>query len=190
MASFCVPGASRRPTTWRVSMSSWRICPAQGYRCCPVMCRVFPFWRSWPAISNSWVFRRLAVGDFGLVLRYNGREWGEFNVGTENFLYDVWGPTLDDIYAVGLSGTLAHFNGQRWQLQPVRLRDDLLSLSGTDAAGVYAVGTQGRVLRLEAGEWVPEPSGIDVGLRAVKATVNGAVYAVGDQGTILRRPAG
>ena len=56
--------------------------------------------------------RLLAVGDFGLVLRYNGREWTDFNVGTENFLYGVWGPALDDIYTVGLSGTLAHFDGQ------------------------------------------------------------------------------
>lgn len=55
----------------------------------------------------------LAVGDFGLVLRYNGRDWAPFNIGTESFLYSG-GTSLDDIYTVGLSGTMAHFNGSRW----------------------------------------------------------------------------
>src|SRR5690606_34007097 len=52
-----------------------------------------------------------AVGDFGLVLRWNGESWAEFHAGTDNFLFDVWGDALDNIFIVGLSGTLVHFDG-------------------------------------------------------------------------------
>lgn len=128
----------------------------------------------------------LAVGDFGLVMRWNGKTWDAFNAGTEHFLFDVWGRGLDDIYVVGLSGTIGHFDGQRWTITPARARNDLLAVAGTDTK-VVAVGAAGAAMVHEGAHWKAEPTGCDAGLRAVAVTRHGEFCAVGDRGTILRR---
>lgn len=128
----------------------------------------------------------LAVGDFGLVQRWNGHRWDEFNAGTESFLFDVWGRDLDDVYVVGLSGTIGHFNGQRWTITPARARSDLLALTG-DEDQVIAVGAAGTVYRHCGLRWSPEPSGSQLGLRAVSAMPGGGFVAAGDKGTLLTR---
>ncbi len=130
----------------------------------------------------------LAVGDFGLVQRWNGDHWDEFNAGTEYFLFDVWGRGLDDIFVVGLSGTIGHFNGQRWTITPARARSDLLAVTG-DRDQVIAVGVAGTVYRHDGRLWAPEVSGSVAGLRAVSTTPENGFVAAGDRGTLLvRRP--
>ncbi len=129
----------------------------------------------------------LAVGDFGLVQRWNGTRWDEFNAGTEHFLFDVWGRALDDIFVVGLSGTIGHFNGQRWTITPARARSDLLAVTGNDTE-VVAVGAAGTIFRQSGGAWAADPSGAEAGLRAVATLPDGGFVAAGDRGTILRRP--
>ncbi len=132
----------------------------------------------------------LAVGDFGLVQRWNGQRWDEFNAGTEYFLFDVWGRGLDDIYVVGLSGTIGHFDGQRWRITPARARADLLAVTG-DPEQVIAVGAAGTVYRHDGRVWIPESSGTHAGLRSVATMPDGGFAAAGDRGTILvRYPSG
>lgn len=128
----------------------------------------------------------LAVGDFGLVQRWNGTRWDAFNAGTEYFLFDVWGRGLDDIFVVGLSGTIGHFDGQRWTITPARARADLLAVTG-DADQVVAVGAAGTVYRHDGQRWAPEASGTPLGLRAVSTAPGGGFVAAGDQGSLLMR---
>ncbi|MEM1077226.1 MAG: glycosyl hydrolase [Pseudomonadota bacterium] len=128
----------------------------------------------------------LAVGDFGLVQRWNGTRWDAFNAGTEYFLFDVWGRGLNDIFVVGLSGTIGHFNGERWTITPARARSDLLAVTG-DAEQVIAVGAAGAVYRHDGRRWAPESAGTALGLRAVATTPEGGFVAAGDQGSLLRR---
>ncbi len=137
----------------------------------------------WEALYNIWGVddtHILAIGDFGLVLRWNGENWAEFYAGTENFLFDIWGDALDNIFIVGLSGTLAHFDSKRWNLTPTRARDDLMAIDGIPGYGPYAVGTQDNILHYDAGQWQPEVSPTTAGLRAVCACANGIVYAAGN----------
>ncbi|MGI9475557.1 MAG: hypothetical protein ACR2PI_02555, partial [Hyphomicrobiaceae bacterium] len=129
----------------------------------------------------------LAVGDFGLVQRWNGERWDEFNAGTEHFLFGVWGRGLNDVYVVGLSGTIGHFNGQRWHITPVRARSDLLSVTG-NASQVITVGAAGTIYCHDGGGWAPEHSGTDCGLRAVTTTPEGGFIAAGDRGSLFVRP--
>lgn len=128
----------------------------------------------------------LAVGDFGLVQRWNGQRWDEFNAGTEYFLFDVWGRGLDDIFVVGLSGTIGHFNGLRWTITPARARFDLLAVTG-DPEQVIAVGAAGTIFRHDGEMWSPDPCGFGAGLRAVSNTPTGGFVAAGDGGAILLR---
>ena len=128
----------------------------------------------------------LAVGDFGLVLRWNGIRWDQFNAGTEHFLFDVWGRALDDIYIVGLSGTLGHFDGERWRITPARARKDLLSLAG-NATHVMAVGSGGVAMLHDGKNWHPDPTGVEAGLRAVAFSGDNTIFAAGDGGLIIHR---
>lgn len=128
----------------------------------------------------------LAVGDFGLVQRWNGERWDEFNAGTEYFLFDVWGRGLDDIFVVGLSGTIGHFDGRRWTITPARVRSDLLAVTGDDTQ-VIAVGAAGTVFRHDGRRWSQEPSGVDHGLRAVSTAPGGGFVTAGDRGSLLLR---
>ena len=128
----------------------------------------------------------LAVGDFGLVLRWNGHAWDSFNAGTEHFLFDVWGRGLDDVFVVGLSGTIGHFDGRRWKITPARARKDLLSIAGQKEA-VAAVGAAGIVMLHHKGAWALDESGRSEGLRSVAVGPSGSFYAAGDRGLILRR---
>ncbi len=128
----------------------------------------------------------LAVGDFGLVQRWNGTRWDGFNAGTEYFLFDVWGRGLDDVYVVGLSGTIGHFDGRKWTITPARARSDLLAVTGDDEQ-VIAVGAAGTVYRHDGRNWAPEASGAAVGLRAISTLPGGGFAAAGDRGTLLAR---
>ncbi|MCR9062232.1 MAG: WD40 repeat domain-containing protein, partial [Rhodobacteraceae bacterium] len=128
----------------------------------------------------------LAVGDFGLVQRWNGECWDEFNAGTEYFLFDVWGRALNDIFVVGLSGTIGHFDGTRWTITPARARADLLAVTGNDRE-VIAVGAAGTIYRHDGMVWRRDPGGTDVGLRAVSTTPDGGFIAAGDRGTLIVR---
>ncbi len=128
----------------------------------------------------------LAVGDFGLVQRWNGECWDEFNAGTEYFLFDVWGRALNDIFVVGLSGTIGHFDGTRWTITPARARADLLAVTGNDRE-VIAVGAAGTIYRHDGTVWRRDPGGTDVGLRAVSTTPDGGFIAAGDRGTLIVR---
>lgn len=128
----------------------------------------------------------LAVGDFGLVQRWNGERWDEFNAGTEYFLFDVWGRGLNDIFVVGLSGTIGHFNGRKWTITPARARSDLLAVTGDDDQ-VIAVGAAGTIYRHDGRRWAPDPSGSSAGLRTVSTKPGGGFVAAGDRGTLLTR---
>jgi len=55
-----------------------------------------------------------AVGDYGVILHYNGTSWGSMSSGTNTTLYSVWGTSGNNVYAVGDSGTVVHYNGRSW----------------------------------------------------------------------------
>ena len=101
----------------------------------------------------------LAVGDFGTILRWNGRAWNSFSAGTEAFLHGVCARALDDIVVVGLSGTTTHFDGRRWSRRATGTTADLLGVTPFDGM-----------------RW-----------RAAWVARDDTAYAVGDSGTLRKR---
>ena len=106
----------------------------------------------------------LAVGDFGAILRWNGRAWNSFSAGTEAFLYGGCGRAFDDIVVVGLSGTTTHFDGRRWSRRATGTTADLLGVDGDPKAP------------LDGTRW-----------RAAWVARDDTAYAVGDSGTVRKR---
>jgi photosystem II stability/assembly factor-like uncharacterized protein len=72
-----------------------------------------------------------AVGDDGVILRYNGAAWAAMSSGTTNPLYGVWGTASTNVYAVGLLGTIIRYNGEIWSA---------VETSGNDYNTYYDLG--------------------------------------------------
>lgn len=64
-----------------------------------------------------------AVGDYGLIMRHNGREWTDFDIGTREDMVGLSGRSADDIWTVGSNGSILHWNGTEWNLQKHALPD-------------------------------------------------------------------
>jgi hypothetical protein len=87
-----------------------------------------------------------AVGDNGLILKYNGTQWSRVDSGTQFGLRGIWGTAANNVYAVGIGGTVLRYDGQAWKRQDSGTG---ISLIGVFGAGkdVFAVGYSGAILR-------------------------------------------
>jgi hypothetical protein len=52
----------------------------------------------------------IAVGDEGLILRFNGSTWTKMTSNTTSNLLAVWGLSPSNIYAVGENATILHYS--------------------------------------------------------------------------------
>lgn len=107
-------------------------------------------------------------------------------------LYDVWGSSATDVFAVGSSllwdccGTIIHFDGTGWSY--MALPEDVLELHGvwgSSPEDVFAVGAGGVVLHYDGMKWTRMQTPASVSLEAVWGRSATDVYAVGYGGIIL-----
>ncbi len=129
----------------------------------------------------------VAVGFYGVILRYDGLAWNEMVSGTSEFLLGVWGGGESDVFAVGNNGTILHNDGTGWEPMESPVSANLRSVWGRSATDVYAVGDGGVILHYD-GVWAVEDSGTTEILNGVWGTPDG-VFAVGGKGTILYKGA-
>ncbi len=128
-----------------------------------------------------------AVGDSGVVLRYNGTAWTRMTTGTTDPLNDVWGSGPSDVYAATSTGRLLRFNGTAWSfVSGVQVPGALRSVWGSAANNVYAVGDGGMMMRYNGSSW----SRVRLPTRDVLYAVWGSsasnVYAAGGGGALYR----
>ncbi|MHC9543206.1 MAG: beta strand repeat-containing protein [Vulcanimicrobiota bacterium] len=95
--------------------------------------------------SDSDIF---AVGDGGVILRFNGTSWSVMSQSlTTNNLFGVWGTSGSNVYAVGDNGTILHWDGSSWSYQTVSgVFHTLRSVWGSSSTDIYAVGSEGIIL--------------------------------------------
>ena len=137
------------------------------------------------------------------IIRYNGTNCTsanpctEMNSGTTKVLYNVWGSSHSDVFAVGENGQILHYDGNaqdKWTpmavsgLSTVTLR----GVWGSGPSDVYAVGSGGTIIHYSCPpalpcSWVVQDSGTTVHLRGVWGTGVTDVFVVGENGTILHR---
>jgi hypothetical protein len=69
--------------------------------------------------------------------------------GTSEDLWDTWGASSRDVYAVGSGGAIIHYDGIEWS--PLTSGTDLrlFSIWGTPSGDVFVVGDYGVILRGE-----------------------------------------
>jgi hypothetical protein len=135
----------------------------------------------------------------------NGRDWRQAiltnagggwtdggPVGSAHRLFDVWGSSDNDVYAVGWGGEILHYGGVSWSES---VPDGggfamLRSVSGTSPANVIAVGRtndlRGLVLRYDGAAWTPWIHSGSEELYGVWVENATSAIAVGSLGAILR----
>lgn len=128
-----------------------------------------------------------AVGDSGVVLRYNGTSWARMTTGTTAQLTDVWGSGASDVYATTATGRLVRFNGTSWSfVAGVQAPGALWSVWGTSATNIYAVGDGGILFRYNGSSWQRIRLPTRAALYAVSGTGASNVYVGGAEGALYR----
>ena len=106
-------------------------------------------------------------------------------------IFDVWGATESDIFAVGDSGHMIHYDGSGWT--PLKTKgwtvptNDLNAVWGvTGGGGVFAVGSEGSIVQgRHKGDLALVPTPTEARLLEVWGRSASDVFAVGEGGTIL-----
>lgn len=128
-----------------------------------------------------------AVGDSGVVLRYDGTAWTRMATGTTAQLNRVWGTSSTNVYAATSTGRLLRYNGSAWSFVPgVQGPGALWSVWGSGSTNVYAVGDGGIVFRYNGTSWQRIRLPTRNVLYAVWGTGSGNVYVGGGAGALYR----
>ncbi|MFL5501750.1 MAG: hypothetical protein ACJ79Q_11000 [Gemmatimonadaceae bacterium] len=130
----------------------------------------------------------VAVGDSGMVVRFDGSKWNaQLSVTTEH-LNAVWSAGAGNpVFAVGDDGTVVYYAGAAagWQTQRSGTNQSLRGIWGSSSSDVFAVGASGTILHYDGTTWTAQTSGTTQNLAAVWGPGNGSVFAVGAGGTVV-----
>jgi hypothetical protein len=63
----------------------------------------------WGDRDDLFVIGREGTTGNGVIWHYDGGKWGWMDIGTDEWLYDVWGSASTDVYVVGEAGTILHY---------------------------------------------------------------------------------
>lgn len=160
-------------------------------------------WRSLHDVTGFSASNVWAVGDNGVIVRYDGTTWtGEQFDGTSVaalplgvfeapprriHLRGVWGSSPAHVVAVGDSGTVLVWNGSAWTTRASGVGATLTDVWGSSASNFYATTADGRILRFGA-TTVQVVPGVQApgALLAVWGSSASNVYAVGEGGLVYR----
>ncbi len=137
------------------------------------------------------VHGRLALGDSGVLLHYDGVTWTPRCSGTTKPLYAIAVSYLGGLFLAGRDGTILELdtlNGW-WSFQTSGTTNSLYGLARAPAAfngTLVAVGAGGTIVGYDGKKWSTETSGTTNTLFSVgKVPLLAANYAVGAGGAIL-----
>ncbi len=106
-----------------------------------------------------------------------------------NWLFDVYGTGVDDVYACGNKGAMFHFDGSEWSYVDMGSGVPITSIWGPDGGPLYAVGHEGKLWDNSSGDWTAQSSGTSNDLYGL-GIFNNDVYLCGVDGTLRRLSGG
>jgi photosystem II stability/assembly factor-like uncharacterized protein len=132
-----------------------------------------------------------AVGQNGVAVRWDGRQWRKMTTPTPYVLFGLWGTASNDVYAAGIRGTILHFDGTSWSPVPVPSKADFFAISGTGKTNIMAVGNTGTVINHNGISWTLAPQTASLeNLRAISFDPTGTARVAGWSGTVIERSPG
>jgi len=105
----------------------------------------------------------------------------------EKWIYDMWGSSSRDVWAVGTRGALFHFDGERWESLPCEGKPiHHFGIWGADARAAWIAASWGKVLRWDGEAWRREQLPTSTTLMGVHGTSRSDVWIVGRKGLTVR----
>lgn len=149
---------------------------------------------AWPLSSEAW-----AVGEKGLILRYDGSIWRITPDSQKVTTRSLFGVAFNSSggYAVGANGTILRRTGGGWHPDPAssRLTKENLYAITANPMGFTAVGAKGTVIENIGGKWSLRPEakaltarpgrGDSMDLWAVTSLPDGSVVAGGSLSALI-----
>ncbi len=110
---------------------------------------LFGVWGS----SGSNVF---AVGADGVILHFDGTNWGAMTSDTNVALFGAWGSSDSDVFAVGSNGVILHYDGTSWVAETGDPgAPSIQGVWGSSGSDVFAVGESGGIQHYDGTGWNP-----------------------------------
>ncbi len=81
--------------------------------------------------------------------------WVPEQTSTDSALYDIWGSSRENIFAVGENGTILRYNGFSWSHSASGTTLQLSGIWGSAADDIYAVGDKATLLHYDGVRWSP-----------------------------------
>jgi hypothetical protein len=120
----------------------------------------------------------------------NTYSWKLANLGSNQpvWLWNVWGSSPSDVFAVSAVGSILHFDGKTWSSSGSTGQIPM-ALWGSSSSDIFAVGvTNGigdaNILHYDGKAWTSMASGTSNNLLSVWGKSSSDVFAVGTRGTI------
>lgn len=145
-------------------------------------------------LNGVWAFSPAevwAVGDKGLVRRFDGSTWSSVVVPSEVRNVDlraIWGTGPDNLWIAGKVGTVLHLTKTGWKnLTNPNHSPVYEAVYGINPENIWLVGSQGQTLRCKEDETCEViPSGVTRWLQGVWGSSANDIWAVGESSTVLR----
>jgi|GEM_PF-3980547 len=77
------------------------------------------------------------------------KTWHSMKTSIKEDLWEIWGSSASDVFAIGDSGTLLHYDGQSWNSVDIGTTNGLGGIWGSSASDIFAVGLSGTVLHYD-----------------------------------------
>jgi trimeric autotransporter adhesin len=139
-----------------------------------------------PIILDVWVRSKTeawAVGDGGLVLRWNGTTWSKIPSGTSHKLYAVSGASTGDVVFVGNLGTHLRYDGSSIVAVP-GLQASLRDVAHVSPTEYWITSTGSQVVHVTPGKI--DPKNAPSSVKAVRECGANNVMFVGNNGSLRR----
>jgi len=129
-----------------------------------------------------------AVGDRGLILHWDGKDWSIQASGTKSNLLAIWGANANDIWAVGGTGVMLHWDGKHWSQysHDATAGQGIWKTWGASASDVWAVGMQGTIVHWDGYRWQLNTMNQYGALNAIWGNSKDNIWAVGENGLTLK----
>jgi hypothetical protein len=140
-----------------------------------------------------------AVGDGGLIIKYDGQSWREEESGVTSDLSAVWGTAENNVFAVGGSDSssdrhyvVLHYDGDKWSKIARGTDADLIGVHGDEQGNAYAVGGErdedgvhSFLLKCDSQSCERIPTEVQEFLWSIWVTPDHRYYAVGPDDTFI-----
>lgn len=127
-----------------------------------------------------------AVGDEGLIVQWDGKQWQRMSSGTKSALYGIWGLDDEHVLAVGDFGLVLRWNGTEWREFNVGTESFLFGVWGDALDNVYVVGLSGTIAHFDGKRWQLTPARARDDLLDL-CSFEGQLFSVGVNGLVLRQ---